>query len=56
MKLIELDVTATAIRVPNTVAGKADDQAQNQREFIHTAYLGGENGGGVASEEGVDGR
>jgi hypothetical protein len=29
---------------------------KNQREFTKTAYLGGENEGGLATEEGVDER
>jgi len=27
---------------------------KNQSEFTQMAYLGGENGGGVAREEGID--
>jgi hypothetical protein len=29
---------------------------KNQSEFTQTAYLGGENAGGVATIDGVDGR
>jgi hypothetical protein len=29
---------------------------KNQSEFTQTAYLGGENAGGVATADGVDGR
>ena len=29
---------------------------KNQSEFTHTAYLGGENAGGVATVDAVDGR